>query len=116
MSKLWGDRFREKTDPVAEAFTASVSFDVRLAPYDIQGSIAHAEMLGAQGIIPRKDARAIVKGLRAILKDVEAGQFSWDTVLEDVHTNIEAALVKRIGEPGKRLHTCLLYTSDAADE
>lgn len=105
MSKQWGGRFEESADAVAEALGASVSFDARLAPWDIRASIAHAGMLGAQGIIPAGDARKIVQGLKAIGKEIESGEFVWDCALEDVHTNIEAALIERIGEPGKRLHT-----------
>lgn len=104
-SKLWGGRFEGGTDELVVALGQSVSFDARLAPWDIQGSIAHARMLGAQGIIPEEDADAIVKGLLTILEDVKGGRFKFDPLLEDVHTNIEAALVGRIGVPGKRLHT-----------
>ena len=105
MSKQWGGRFQGKTDELVEALGASVSFDCRLALYDIQGSIAHAAMLGRQGILSKTDARRIVQGLKAIAREVESGQMTWDPALEDVHTNIEAALVARIGEAGKRLHT-----------
>lgn len=103
--KPWGGRFRGRTDARAEAFTESVSFDYRLAPYDVSASIAHAEMLGAQGIIAKKDARAIVSGLKAILREVEAGAFEFRAELEDVHMNVEAALTERIGAAGGRLHT-----------
>lgn len=105
MSKLWGGRFEEPTDRLVEQLGESVSFDRRLAPWDIRASLAHAHMLGACGVITKKDARAITRGLRAIAKDIEAGRFAWDPALEDVHTNIEAALVERIGPAGKRLHT-----------
>lgn len=105
MSKQWGGRFEKPVDKMVEMFTQSVSFDSRLAPYDIAASIAHAEMLGKQKIISRRDAAAIVKGLREILREIDAGKFRWDVSLEDVHTNIEAALVARIGEAGRRLHT-----------
>ena len=105
MSKLWGGRFEAETDALMEALGASVAFDARLAPWDIRAGIAHARMLGEQGIITKTDARKIVRGLKAILKDVASGRFPWDPVLEDVHTNIEAALVYRIGDAGKRLHT-----------
>jgi argininosuccinate lyase len=104
-AKPWGGRFSGRTDPRVEAFTQSVSFDRRLAPWDIRGSIAHAEMLGARRIIPKADAAKIVRGLRAILKEVEAGRFVFDPALEDVHMNIEAALTRRIGPAGGRLHT-----------
>lgn len=105
MAKLWGGRFTGKTDALVEQLGESVSFDARLAPWDIQASIAHARMLGKQGIIPQKDASQIIKGLSALLKDIQAGGFPWDPQLEDVHGNIEAALIHRIGDAGKRLHT-----------
>ena len=103
--KPWSGRFRAGTDARVEAFTESVSFDYRLAPYDILASIAHAEMLGAQGIITKKDTRAILSGLKAILRELEAGKFEFTAELEDVHMNIEAALTKRVGSVGGRLHT-----------
>jgi len=105
MSKLWGGRFERKTDELVEKMSASVSFDSRLAHFDILGSIAHARMLGEQGIITKTDARKIISGLKAIDKEIDKGTFVWDTALEDVHTNIESALVDRIGDAGKRLHT-----------
>jgi argininosuccinate lyase len=103
--KLWGGRFKEKTASSVEDFTESVSFDKRLARYDIAGSIAHAEMLMKAGIISKKDGRKIIKGLKEILKDIEAGRFNFKKELEDVHMNIEHALIARIGEAGARLHT-----------
>jgi len=105
MAKQWGGRFEGKTDALVEALGESVSFDARLAPWDIRASVAHAHMLGAQGIIAKSDCKKIVAGLNAIAKEIEAGRFVFDRALEDVHTNIEAALVKRIGAAGKRLHT-----------
>lgn len=105
MGKLWGGRFESNTDDLMEALGESVSFDFRLAPWDIRASIAHARMLGAQAIIPPEDAQRIVNALEAIAKEIEANSFQWDSTLEDVHTNIEAALVARIGDAGKRLHT-----------
>ncbi|MBN2310921.1 MAG: argininosuccinate lyase, partial [Candidatus Hydrogenedentes bacterium] len=105
MAKLWGGRFEGRTDGLMEAFGASVAFDARLAPYDVRGSIAHARMLGEQAIITKTDARKIVRALKAIAKEIDAGAFRFDPALEDVHTNIEAALVQRIGDAGKRLHT-----------
>ena len=105
MSKLWGGRFEQKTDALVEKLGESVSFDARLAHFDIMGSIAHARMLGEQGIVTKTDARKIVSGLKAIDKEIEKGTFVWDTALEDVHMNIESALAKRIGDAGKRLHT-----------
>ncbi len=105
MSKQWGGRFEAKTDDLMERLGESVSFDARLAPWDIRASVAHARMLGDQGIISKKDARDIIRGLESIAKDIAADRFAWDVTLEDVHTNIEAALVARIGDAGKRLHT-----------
>jgi len=103
--KLWAGRFSEPTDAFVEAFTASVEFDQRLAPQDIQGSIAHATMLAHQGIISEQEREAIVKGLNLILDRIESGKFDWSVGLEDVHMNIEAALTDEIGEAGKKLHT-----------
>ncbi|GMU93395.1 MAG: argininosuccinate lyase [Candidatus Hydrogenedentota bacterium] len=104
MAKQWGGRFEEKTDELVVQLGQSVTFDARLAPWDIRASIAHARMLGRQGIIPSTEAKRIVRGLHTIAKQVESGKFSFDAALEDVHTNIEAALVKLIGDAGKRLH------------
>jgi len=103
--KLWGGRFRERTATSVEEFTESVTFDKRLARYDISGSIAHAEMLMARGIISKKDGRKIIKGLKEILKDIEAGRFIFKKEFEDVHMNIEHELISRIGDAGARLHT-----------
>jgi argininosuccinate lyase len=103
--KLWGGRFESETDALVERLGESVSFDSRLAPWDIRGSIAHARMLGNCGIISKADAKKIIAGLTAIAKDIERGNFLWDLALEDVHMNIESALTKRIGDAGKRLHT-----------
>ncbi|MCC6695770.1 MAG: argininosuccinate lyase [Candidatus Hydrogenedentes bacterium] len=105
MAKQWGGRFEAQTDALVEALGQSVSYDARLAPWDIRASIAHARMLGQEGIITRADSRKIVAGLTAIAKDIDAGRFTFDPSLEDVHTNIESALVTRIGDAGKRLHT-----------
>ncbi len=103
--KLWGGRFSGRTDRRVEAFTESVSFDRRLAACDIRGSVAHAEMLGECGIITKTDSRKIVSGLEGILREVEAGKFRFSPSLEDVHMNVEAALTRRIGPAGGRLHT-----------
>ena len=86
-------------------FTVSVDYDRRLAPYDIDASIAHARMLGAQGIIPAADTEAIVEGLGALRAEVERGDFPWRDEFEDVHMNIERRLAETIGEPAARLHT-----------
>ncbi len=103
--KLWGGRFSEGTDAFVEEFTQSVSFDKELAIYDIKGSIAHARMLGRQGIIPQEDAQKIIKGLEEIQKEIEQGKFQWKKELEDVHMNIEKALIEKIGDIGGKLHT-----------
>ena len=103
--KPWAGRFTQATDPRVEAFTESVSFDARLAPYDIQGSIAHATMLGRCEILTRAEVDAIVSGLQAIDQQIAAGEFEWDTALEDVHMNIERRLTEQVGDVGKKLHT-----------
>ena len=103
--KLWGGRFTQPTDKFVEEFTASIDFDKRLYHQDIRGSVAHARMLGRQGIIPQEDVDKIVHGLVGILQQIEAGQFDFSIALEDIHMNIEARLSQKIGEAGKRLHT-----------
>ena len=103
--KLWGGRFSQPTDAFVEEFTASIDFDKRMYRQDIRGSIAHARMLGRQGIIPGADVDDIVSGLEAILAQIEAGEFDFSVSLEDIHMNIEARLSAAIGEAGKRLHT-----------
>jgi argininosuccinate lyase len=105
VKKPWSGRFTRKTSASVEEFTESVSFDKRLWRHDIEGSMAHARMLGKQGIIPRRDAAAIVKGLKEISSEIAAGKFRFSRELEDIHMNIEAALVRKIGAAGKRLHT-----------
>ena len=104
-AKPWGGRFTGATDQFVEAFTESVSFDRRLAPYDVQGSVAHAQMLARAGVLTEAECKEICAGLNAILAAIEAGQFTWKQELEDVHMNIEAALVQRVGEVGKKVHT-----------
>ena len=103
--KLWGGRFAKSTDHLMDDFHSSISFDQRMAEEDITGSIAHATMLGEQGIIPQADADKIVEGLKGILADVEAGKIEWMVDAEDIHMNVETILTQRIGEAGKRLHT-----------
>ena len=105
MAKLWGGRFSKNTNELVDAFNASIEFDKRLYHEDIRGSIAHATMLGRAGIIPQADAEEIVSGLKQILADIEAGNFSFEVSLEDIHMNIEARLTERIGSAGARLHT-----------
>src|SRR5262245_39252188 len=103
--KLWGGRFREPTHPSVERFSASIGFDRALARYDIRGSIAHARMLGAVGVIPAADAEAIVRGLEEIAGEIQAGRFPFDERLEDIHGNLEARLREKIGPVAGRLHT-----------
>ena len=103
--KLWGGRFSGQTDRQAGSFHSSIAFDSRLYRQDITGSIAHAQMLGKQGIIPKQDSQAIVKSLEGILADIESGALKIDMNAEDIHSFVEAELVSRIGEPGRRLHT-----------
>ena len=104
-NSAWGGRFQESTDAFVAAFTASVSFDQRLAQEDIAGSRAHAAMLVKQGVLSEADGEAIARGLDAIADEIARGEFVWDTALEDVHMNIEKRLTDRIGDAGKRLHT-----------
>ncbi|MBQ8417534.1 MAG: argininosuccinate lyase [Phascolarctobacterium sp.] len=105
MAKLWGGRFSKNTNELVDAFNASIDFDKRLYNEDIRGSIAHANMLAKCGIIPAEDGEKIVAGLKEILKDIEAGNFSFEVALEDIHMNVEARLTERIGQAGARLHT-----------
>ncbi len=105
MSKLWGARFDKKSHPLADKFTFSISYDHRLAKYDVIGSIAHAQMLGKQGIIPKADAAKIVSGLTKILTQILDGKFKYDPKAEDIHTDIQNKLKAAIGKPADRLHT-----------
>ena len=104
-STAWSGRFSEPVAELVKQYTASVGFDKRLAEFDITGSLAHAQMLGAQGIIALDDVHAIEKGLTEILAEIQAGTFEWLLDLEDVHLNIEKRLTDKIGDAGKRLHT-----------
>ncbi|MCL2111254.1 MAG: argininosuccinate lyase [Clostridiales bacterium] len=104
-SKLWGGRFVGQTDEQAGSFHSSILFDQKLYNYDIIGSIAHARMLGRQGIIAQGDADAIVQALEAIMADIESGTLEIDASAEDIHSFVEAELVSRIGDAGRRLHT-----------
>ena len=103
--KLWGGRFTKETDSLANDFQSSISFDQRLCREDIQGSMAHAEMLARCGVISPEDKDAIVQGLSAIHSDIEEGNVAFCAENEDIHMNIEALLTDRIGGAGKRLHT-----------
>jgi argininosuccinate lyase len=104
-NKGWSGRFSEPVDALVKRYTASVDFDKRLAEFDIQGSLAHAAMLAAQGIISRDDLAAIERGMAEILEEIRSGQFEWLLDLEDVHLNIEKRLTDKVGDAGKRLHT-----------
>jgi len=125
--KMWGGRFRQKTAARVEEYTQSVSYDRLMYRQDIAGSMAHARMLGRQGVISRQDAEQIVDGLERIRQEIESGQFVWRAELEDVHMNIESRLSELVGDAGKRLHTgrsrndqvaldFRLYVSDAVRE
>lgn len=105
MAKLWAGRFQKETDVVVNDFNSSILFDCRLYKEDIIGSIAHATMLGRQGIIPQEEADKIVAGLQQILTDIEEGNVEFSMDYEDIHMNIEQLLTERIGDAGKRLHT-----------
>ena len=103
--KLWAGRFQKETDTQVNDFNSSILFDQRMYKQDIQGSLAHATMLGRQGIITKEEADDIVNGLTAILQDIEDGNVEFSMENEDIHMNIEAMLTQRIGPDGKRLHT-----------
>ena len=103
--KLWGGRFSKATDALVDDLNSSIRFDARMYKQDITGSMAHAEMLGKQGIIPELDAALIVKTLGEILQDIEDGKVEFLIDAEDIHMNIETILIDRIGDVGKRLHT-----------
>ena len=105
MADLWGGRFTKDTDQLVYDFNASINFDKKLYKQDIQGSIAHVTMLAKQGILTAEDKITIIAGLEGILKDVENGTLVIDSKYEDIHSFVEANLIDRIGEAGKRLHT-----------
>ncbi|MBK1614251.1 argininosuccinate lyase [Rubrivivax gelatinosus] len=104
-SQAWSALFSEPMSELVKRYTASVGFDQRLWRADIQGSLAHAEMLAAQGIIAAGDLDAIRRGMAQIVEEIEAGRFEWKLELEDVHLNVEARLTQLVGDAGKRLHT-----------
>ncbi len=105
MAQLWGGRFTKETDQLVYNFNASISFDQKFYRQDIRGSIAHATMLGETGIITKEEADKIVEGLNGILNDVEAGTLEISSKYEDIHSFVEATLIDRIGDTGKKLHT-----------
>ncbi|HSG72321.1 MAG TPA: argininosuccinate lyase [Planctomycetaceae bacterium] len=104
-AKAWGGRFQQQTDPRVEQFTESISFDHRLAKCDVLGSQAHARMLAAVGLITSQESEQIVAELDAILAEILAGTMEFKTELEDIHMHIESALIARIGDAGRKLHT-----------
>ena len=125
--KLWGGRFEKSTDGMVDDFHSSITFDQRLYRQDITGSIAHATMLGEQGVIPKADADAIVQGLKDLLADIDAGKVTFMLDAEDIHMNVETLLTERIGQAAKRLHTgrsrndqvaldCRMYVKHVSDE
>lgn len=105
MSKLWGGRFTKETNKLVEKFTASIEFDQKLALEDIEGSLAHVEMLGSCGIIPKEDAEKIQSGLKSIREKIVAGEVEFSIADEDIHMNIERLLIEEIGPVGGKLHT-----------
>ena len=125
--KLWGGRFTKETNELVNAFNASLPFDRRFYKQDIRGSIAHVTMLAKQGILTVAERDVIIEGLDSILKDIESGALPFDETSEDIHSFVEANLIERIGDPGKKLHTgrsrndqvaldMRLYTRDEIDE
>ncbi|MBQ7767213.1 MAG: argininosuccinate lyase, partial [Lachnospiraceae bacterium] len=105
MAQLWGGRFTKETDEAVYQFNASIGFDQKMYRQDIEGSIAHSKMLGKQGIISQDDVEAIIAGLEGILADIESGKLEISSRYEDIHSFVEANLIDRIGDAGKRLHT-----------
>src|ERR1700710_544842 len=103
--KSWQARIAESTDAIAQSFVESISYDRRLYKHDVAGSIAHATMLAKVGLITAAERDAIEGGLKGIESDIESGNFVFDEAMEDIHMVVEAELIKRIGEPGRRLHT-----------
>ena len=105
MADLWGGRFTKQTDDAVFSFNESLSFDKRLYAVDINGSICHAKMLGKQGIVSTDEMNSIIEGLTLILNDINEGKLEFDPKCEDIHSFVEANLIKRIGDAGKKLHT-----------
>ena len=105
MAKLWGGRFSKDSDKLMEDFHSSISFDQKLYYWDIQGSIAHATMLGNVGVITKEEAATLVAGLREILEEIEAGKVHFNPADEDIHMNMEVLLTEKVGDVGKKLHT-----------
>ncbi|MFN7805889.1 MAG: argininosuccinate lyase, partial [Planctomycetaceae bacterium] len=127
MSKAWGGRFEQATDPRVEQFTESISFDARLAEVDIRGSQAHARMLGRVGLITPAEAEQLCTALDSFGQEIARGELPFQTSLEDIHMHVETALIQRLGDVGRRLHTgrsrndqvatdLKLYVRDAIDQ
>ena len=125
--KLWGGRFTKETNQLVHNFNESISFDQKFYKQDIAGSIAHVTMLAKQGILSEEDKDAIIEGLKGIRRDLDSGDLTITTESEDIHSFVEAELISRIGEAGKRLHTgrsrndqvaldMRLYVRDEIDE
>ena len=104
-AQAWSARFAEPVAELVKRYTASIGFDTRLAPFDVQASLAHAQMLQSVGILSSQDLASIRQGMAQILGEIERGEFKWSLELEDVHLNIEHRLTELIGDAGKRLHT-----------
>ena len=125
--KMWAGRFEKATDKEVNDYNSSLPFDCKMYSQDIEGSIAHSQMLAKQGVISKEDAEAIKSGLLSIKDDIESGKLTFDSDAEDIHMFIEEELTNRIGDAGKRLHTGRsrndqvaldqrLYLVDEADE
>ena len=105
MAQLWGGRFTKETDKLVYNYNASISFDQKFYRQDIEGSKAHAAMLGKQGILTAEETSCLMEGLDGILSDVESGKLAITDAYEDIHSFVEANLIERIGDTGKKLHT-----------
>ena len=105
MNKLWAGRYEQETAKLADDFNSSIRFDSRMYRQDITGSMAHASMLGHQGIITMEEAEALIAGLRGILADLDSGALTFDPQAEDIHMFVEQVLTERLGDVGKKLHT-----------
>ena len=107
--KTWSGRFNEPVSELVKKYTGSIDFDKRLAEWDIQGSLAHAQMLVQSGVLSEEDLAAIRQGMAEIIAEIKDGTISWSLDLEDVHMNIERRLTEKIGDAGKRLHLSLIH-------
>ena len=105
MAQLWGGRFTKETDQLVYNFNASITFDRKFYRQDIEGSIAHVKMLGKQGILTGQETEDIIRTLKQIREDVESGKLEITSEYEDIHSFVEANLIERLGDTGKKLHT-----------